>query len=128
VNTNNAYLNLSGITPEELNILQQTTVGLNEIQQKYFFDIYSGKRKNPEDVRIFCIASIIIPGLQRLFLEQIGWAVLYFFTGGLFFVMTIMDLINYKKLTLEFNQKAAYESFQITQMASNFSKSAKSQF
>lgn len=113
----NLYMNLPGITPEELIILQQTTAGLSEVQQKYFFNIYVSKRKSPEYVKIFCIAGIIIPGIQRFILGQTGWAVLYFFTGGLFFVMTIMDLINYKKLAQEFNEKVAYESLMTTQIA-----------
>ena len=118
MDTNNAYMNLSGISVEELGFLQQTTVGLTEEQQKYFFNIYVDRRKSPQDIRIFCIVSIFIPGVQRLVLGQVGMAVLYFFTGGLFFIMTIMDLINYRKLTLEFNQKMAYESYQIARMAS----------
>ena len=44
-------------------------------------------------------------------------AVLYFFTGGLFFVMTVIDLVNYKKLALEFNKNVAYESLQLTRMS-----------
>lgn len=116
--TTNPYMSLPGITAEELTILQQTTTGLNDIQKKYFFTIYSDKRKSPEDVRMFCVIGIIIPGIQRFILEQIGWAVLYFFTGGLFFIMTVMDLINYKKLSLEFNQKVAYESLRLSQMVS----------
>jgi hypothetical protein len=49
-------------------------------------------------------------------LGQIGWAVLYFFTGGLFFIMTVIDLVNYKKLALDFDQKAAYECYQIAKL------------
>jgi len=119
VDNSNLYVNLPGITAEELTMLRHTTAGMNELQEKYFFNIYSGKRKSPEDVRVFCIVAIIIPGFQRFLLDQIGWAVVYFFTGGLFFVMTVMDLINYKKLTLEYNEKVAYQSFRMTQMAAS---------
>ena len=115
---NNAYLNLSGMGPEELDFLQRATAGLDENQQKQFYTIYTSKRKIPQDVLIFCVIAIFIPGLQRFVLGQTGLAVLYFFTGGLFFVMTVMDLINHKKLALEFNKKMAYESFQMTQMNS----------
>jgi TM2 domain-containing membrane protein YozV len=114
----NPYMNLPGISPEELSFLQQATAGLDENQLKYFFTIYMGKRKSPQDILIFCIVSIFIPGVQRFVLGQVGMAVLYFFTGGLFFVMTIMDLINYKKLALEFNKKMAYESYQLVKMGS----------
>ncbi|MGZ3753719.1 MAG: TM2 domain-containing protein [Mucilaginibacter sp.] len=114
----NPYMNLSGMSPEELEFLQRATVGLNENQQKQFFMVYTSKRKIPQDVLIFCVIAVFIPGLQRFVLGQTGMAVLYFFTGGLFFVMTIMDLINHKKLALEFNKKMAYESFQMVEMTS----------
>ena len=51
----NPYMSLSGITPEEISFLQQATSGLTENQQKYFFMIYAGKRKSPQDILIFTI-------------------------------------------------------------------------
>ena len=114
---NNPYMSLPGVTLEELTIIEQTTAGLNETQKQYFFGVYTNKRKSADDVRMYCLIAIIIPGFQRFMLEQIAWAVLYFFTGGLFFVMTVMDLINYKQLANEYNQKAAFESFQLAKMA-----------
>jgi hypothetical protein len=35
--------------------------------------------------------------------------ILFFLTGGLCLIGTIIDLINYKKLAFEFNQKVANE-------------------
>jgi hypothetical protein len=90
MDTNDSYMNFPGMTMQEITMLQQATAGLDGSQKEYFMHVYSGKRKNPEDVRLYCIASIAIPGLHRFMLGQTGWAVLYFFTGGLFFVMTIM--------------------------------------
>lgn len=115
--TYNPYMNLSGVTAEELIILEQTTASLTDTQKKYFLNIYADKRRSADNVRIFCLVGIVIPGFQRAMLEQWAWAVLFFFTGGLFFVMTIMDIINYKTLANDFNQKMAYESFQIAKMA-----------
>jgi TM2 domain-containing membrane protein YozV len=48
-------------------------------------------------------------GIQRFYLGQIGMGILYLFTGGLCLIGTIMDLVNNKTLTNEFNQKAAQE-------------------
>ncbi|MGN6180629.1 MAG: NINE protein [Mucilaginibacter sp.] len=115
---NNIYMQLPGITVEEINFLKQTTADLNETQQQQFFRMYSEKRKSPQDMLIYCIIAIVIPGFQRFMIGQIGWAVLYFFTGGLFFVMTIMDLVNYQKLVLDFDQKMAYESYRLVKMSS----------
>jgi len=114
----NFYMSLSGITAEELSLLQQATAGLTENQQKYFYMIYSGKRKSPQDMLIFCIIGMfLVPGLQRFITGQIGMGILYLFTAGLCFIGSIVDLVNHKQLALEFNQKMAYESFQIAKMS-----------
>ncbi len=115
----NAYMGLPGISPEELGFLQQATTELNESQQKYFYMIYAGKRKSPQDVLIFCIVGLfLLPGLQRFIVGQIGMGVLYLFTVGLCFIGSIVDLVNHKSLALEYNRKMAYESYQIAKMSS----------
>jgi TM2 domain-containing membrane protein YozV len=43
---------------------------------------------------------------------QVGMGILYLLTGGLCFIGTIIDLVNYKKLTFEFNQQAANTVYQ----------------
>jgi TM2 domain-containing membrane protein YozV len=114
----NPYMSLSGITPEELNFLQQVTSDLTENQQKYFFMSYSGKRKSAQDLLIFTLIGFFgIAGIQRFLTGQIGMGILYFFTGGLCLIGTIVDLVNNKSLALEYNKKAAYESFQIAKMS-----------
>ena len=115
----NPYTMLSGITHEEIGFLQQATAGLDENQQKYFFMIYSGKRKSPQDMLIFCIIGLcVVPGLQRFIVGQIGMGVLYLFTVGLCFVGSIMDLVNHKDLAMEYNRKMAFESHQLSKMSS----------
>ena len=114
----NPYMSLPGISPEEIGFLQQATATLkDENQQKYFYMVYANKRKNPQDMLIFClIGTFLVPGLQRFIVGQIGMGILYLFTGGLCFVGSIIDLVNYRSLALEHNKKAAYESYQIAQM------------
>ncbi|MCC8424434.1 TM2 domain-containing protein [Mucilaginibacter sp. UR6-11] len=113
----NPYMNLSGITTEELAVLQQATAGLNDDQKKYFFMIYSGKRKSPQDMLIFSLIGLfLLPGLQRFITGQIGMGILYLFTVGLCFIGSIMDLVNHKTLAYEYNQKMAFESFNLAKM------------
>ncbi len=113
----NPYMGLPGITPEELGFLQQATAELSENQQKYFYMSYTTKRKDPQDVLIFCIIGVfLVPGLQRFILGQVGMGVLYLFTVGLCFVGSIVDLVNHRSLAMEFNRKMAYESFQLAKM------------
>jgi TM2 domain-containing membrane protein YozV len=113
----NAYMTLPGITPEELNCLQQATAELNDDQKRYFYMVYSGKRKNPQDILLFTLLGFIwIAGIQRFMTGEIGMGILYLLTGGLCWIGTIVDLINHKSIALEFNRKMAYESYHITKM------------
>lgn len=108
---------LPGITPEELGYVQQALSQLSESQQKYFYMTYTGKRKNPQDIMIFTIIGFFaIAGIQRFVLGQTAMGILYLFTGGFCLIGTIVDLVNNKSLTLEFNQKMVYESFQMAKM------------
>jgi TM2 domain-containing membrane protein YozV len=115
---NNPYMSLSGMSAEEMGFLQQATTELTETQQKYFYMIYAGKRKSPQDMLIFCIVGLcLIPGLQRFMVGQIGMGILYLFTVGLCFIGSIIDLINHKSLAMEYNKTMAYESFQLAKMS-----------
>lgn len=114
----NPYMSLPGITSEELAQLQQATAGLNDEQKKAFFLVYSGKRKSPQDMLIFCVVGcFLVPGLQRFLTGQIGMGILFLFTAGLCFIGSIVDLVNHKKLANEYNQKMAFESFNIAKMS-----------
>jgi hypothetical protein len=42
-------------------------------------------------------------------INQIGIGILYFLTAGLCLIGTIVDIINYKNLAFEYNQKVAIE-------------------
>ncbi|GAA4336799.1 TM2 domain-containing protein [Mucilaginibacter gynuensis] len=116
----NPYYALPGITPEEGMFLQQAVAEFNEEQKAYFFNVYATKRKSPQDVMLVTLLGFIwISGVQRFMLGQIGMGLLYLFTGGLCFIGTIVDLVNHKSLTNDYNKQMAYESFQITQMYGN---------
>ena len=79
--------------------------------------LYSGKRKSPQDMLIFCIVGLcLVPGLQRFVTGQIGMGILYLFTVGLCFIGSIVDLVNYKNLALEYNKKMAFESFHLARV------------
>jgi TM2 domain-containing membrane protein YozV len=110
-------MSMPGVTTEELTFLQQATAELSENQKKQFYVIYTGKRKSPQDLLIFTLIGFFgVAGIQRFLVGQIGMGILYFFTCGLCFIGTIVDLVNHKQLATDFNRKMAYESFQIAKM------------
>jgi len=113
------FMALPGITPQEYSYLQTATNGLGEQQVRTFLMIYTGKRKNPSDMLLFCVIGLfLVPGLQRFIVGQIGMGILYLFTAGLCFIGSIIDLINHKELAFEHNQRMVFESLQMTRMGS----------
>ena len=113
----NPYMSLNGITPEELAFLQQATSTLDENGHKQFFMLYAGKRKSPQDILLFTLLGfLVVAGVQRFVLGQIGMGLLYLFTGGFCLIGTIVDLVNHKSLALEYNKNMAYETFQMVKM------------
>ena len=102
------YMGLSGITPEELAVIQQATAELSENQHKYFYMNYTSKRKSPQDMLIFCIVGLcVVPGLQRFIVGQIGMGFLYLVTWGLFLFGTISDIVRYQEIAFTYNQQLA---------------------
>jgi len=117
---NNPYFAFPGITPEEMHLLRQATADLNENQLRHFQMMYSSKRKNPSDLLIFTLLGFFgLAGVQRFMVGQIGMGILYFFTGGLCVIGTIVDLVNYKDLANTYNKDMMYESYQMAKMGAN---------
>lgn len=114
----NPYLLLRDVTSHEAAFLQQITSDLTENQKRYFFVIYSSKRKSAQDILLFTLIGFIgLAGVQRFMTGQIGMGILYVFTAGLCWIGTIVDLVNHKSLANEFNKKMAWESYKIANMS-----------
>ncbi|WP_443937204.1 TM2 domain-containing protein [Pedobacter sp. MW01-1-1] len=110
-------MSLPGITPEEYGYIQQATSGLSEQQVRNFLMIYSSKRKQASEILILTLIGFVgFAGIQRFVLGQIGMGILFFITGGLCGIGTIVDVINHKSLTFEHNQKMVFESLQMVRM------------
>ena len=113
------YNNFAGFSPEEMAFLQYATPDLTENQKQYFYMVYSNKRKNAQDVLLFTLLGFIcVAGIQRFVLGQVGMGILYLLTCGFCGIGTIVDLINNKSITLEYNKNMAYESYQMAKMSS----------
>lgn len=80
----------------------------DDIQQ--FSNVYRARRKDPQTIMILCLLGLFsIAGIHRIVLNQIGMGVLYLFTGGLCLIGTIVDLVNHKDLTFQYNRGVAQE-------------------
>ena len=102
---------IPSIEGEELVFLQAITKDLNEDQLINFIALYNGKRRKSDQVLLGCVLGFVcVGGTQRFMVGQNGMGILYLFTGGLCFIGTIVDTINHKRLTFEYNEKMARES------------------
>jgi TM2 domain-containing membrane protein YozV len=120
--------NTSGINPlllnhfydaslEELYHINSVSRGFSDTKLKQFVMIYRNKRKDEQTILLTCLLGIIcFAGIHRFLLGQIGMGILYILTGGLCLIGTIVDAINYKKLTLDFNKKMIMESLSVLDM------------
>ena len=109
--TTNPFLHLEGITPVELENLKELTNNLNEDQLRSFTQIYASRRKKAQDILLFTLLGfVIVAGVQRFVLGNIAMGLLYLFTGGFCLIGTIIDLINHKSMTEEYNRKVASET------------------
>lgn len=102
---------IPAIEGEELVYLQMLTRELSDDKIQNFIALYNGKRRKTDQVLLGCVLGFVcVGGIQRFMVGQNGMGILYLFTGGLCLIGTIMDTINHKRLTFEFNQKMAKES------------------
>lgn len=109
--TDYAFTNLPGIEQEELLWLEELTRDYSIETRQRFLAIYEGRRKDPQVILICCLVGLIGPaGIHRFLINQVGMGVLYLLTIGLCWIGTIVDAINYRKLTWEYNKKAALQS------------------
>ncbi|MDH5598455.1 MAG: hypothetical protein OEY34_04995 [Cyclobacteriaceae bacterium] len=95
---------------KELSYIQGIFNSLDESKIKLFTNVYRERRKKPQDILLFSVLGLlVVPGLQRFLLNQIGMGLLFLFTLGLCFIGSILDLINHKDLTYEYNKRIADE-------------------
>lgn len=75
-----------------------------------FASVYRARRKDPQTVLLLTLIVFLgFGGINRFYLNQIGMGILYIFTAGLCLIGSVVDIINYKDLTFEYNRKVANE-------------------
>ena len=101
---------LPEVSPEEQAFISGLIRGMTDEQARTFAVSYRSQRKDPNSIMLVTLVGFIgVAGIQRFMLDQIGMGLLYLVTGGVCAVGTIIDLVNYKKLTFEYNQNKAQQ-------------------
>lgn len=114
----NVLLVMPTVEGVELNYLQTLLKDFDDNKLQQFATIYSSRRKDPNMIALLAVVGFFgFAGIHRFMLDHIGMGLLYFFTAGLCCIGTIVDLVNYKKLTFEYNSKIAQTIF--SQIAAN---------
>lgn len=99
-----------GIDLNEAVFIDNLLKDRNDSEIEKFAMMYGSRRKDPQLILILAAIGLLgFAGIHRFMINQIGMGILYFLTGGLCLIGTIVDLINYKSLALEYNQKVAHE-------------------
>ncbi|MEO5909029.1 MAG: NINE protein [Ginsengibacter sp.] len=108
---------LYNVTPEELITINSRIKNFTDGEVEQFCMIYRSKRKDPQLILILCLLGLVgVAGIQRFVIGHIGMGILYFFTAGLCFVGTILDAVNHKELTMEYNAKMITETLSMLNM------------
>lgn len=111
---NNYLMGMPDLQPAEMAGIKDLTSSMSEAQQQQFFMLYTGKRKKPQEILLLtCLGFVVVAGIQRFVLGQVGMGVLYLLTGGLCLIGTIVDVVNYKKLATDYNLTQMYEAAQM---------------
>jgi TM2 domain-containing membrane protein YozV len=106
----NIFNLLPSLEGEEMIYTQELIKDMSDAQAQQFAMAYSARRKDPTTILLVALIGFIgFAGIHRFLLNQIGMGILYFFTAGLCFIGTIVDLVNYKKLSFEYNSKIAQQ-------------------
>jgi len=104
----NVYEVLPEIMGEEQFYISSLIKNMDDKQAQQFANIYRARRKDPQIILLVTLVGFLgIAGIQRFLTDQIGMGILYLLTGGICMIGTIVDLVNYKRIAFDYNQKQA---------------------
>ena len=93
---------------EELLYVRSLVEPMTDDDAILFASAYRSQRRDSTNVLLLTLLGfVVLAGLQRFYVGQIGMGIAYLLTVGFCFIGTIIDLINHKSLALKFNQEKA---------------------
>ncbi|HMN16635.1 MAG: TM2 domain-containing protein [Ignavibacteriota bacterium] len=106
----NIFQLLPTLEGEEMQYVQSLINDMTDTQAQQFAMAYSARRKDPTTILILALIGFVgVAGIHRFMLNQVGMGILFFLTGGLCAIGTIVDLINHRKLCFEYNSTVAQQ-------------------
>lgn len=84
---------------------------MTEEQAEQFAHVYRTRRKDETTTLILAVLGfVIVAGVHRFYLGQVGMGLAYLLTAGFCLIGTIVDLVNYKNLVATYNEKQAVDT------------------
>ncbi|HBZ67871.1 MAG TPA: hypothetical protein DEO70_13635 [Bacteroidales bacterium] len=104
------YNLLPELEPDEMAYAQSVTIDFSDGDLQQFANMYRYRRKDTQVILLTCLLGFFgVAGVHRFLINQVGMGVLYFLTGGLCLIGTIVDLVNHRALAFEYNQQKMHE-------------------
>lgn len=114
---NQQFMMIPGLQPEELMFIQELMKDMTEQEKQQFMMFYQGKRKDQQTMLIFTLIGFFgVAGIQRFVIGDTVMGIVYLLTIGFCGIGTIVDIINIRSMTVEYNQKQAVESANFIRM------------
>lgn len=106
--------NILQVLPElegmEMTYVQTLIKDMNDEQVQLFANAYRSRRKDPLLILLTCLIGFLgFAGIHRFIIGHAGMGILYLLTAGICFIGTIIDIVNYKNITFEYNQAIAQQ-------------------
>lgn len=102
---------LPELTGDEQLHVAQLFQGMTDAQVAQFSSAYRIRRRDPQHVLLATLLGFFaVAGIQRLWLGDILWGVLFLFTGGFCGVGTVIDLVRHRTLADRYNAQQANET------------------
>ena len=117
MNQQQMFMMMPNLQPEELMFVQEVMKDMTDEEQKQFLMYYNGKRKDQQTMLIFTVIGFFgVAGIQRFVLGEAVMGILYLLTIGFCGIGTIIDAINIRRMTVDYNQKQAIEAAHMVKM------------
>jgi TM2 domain-containing membrane protein YozV len=106
--------NILSVLPElegaEMVYAQSLIKDMTDDEALQFAAAYRSRRQDPQTILLLALLGFLgFAGIHRFILGHIGLGLLYLLTAGICLIGTIVDLVDYKSLAFEYNQKRAME-------------------
>ena len=95
---------------EEQLLLAGLIRDMTDRQAQVFAVAYRAQRKDPTTTLLLTlIGFVVLAGVGRFYVGNMGMGILYLLTAGLCFIGTLVDVFRYKQITFQSNQLKAQQ-------------------